>query len=100
MLFLQVVKGPVTKHLPADSNRIGFSRTAPNVSTLQEFADELEDDTTPVFVVGAHAHGKVVLLLLRSTLTFFLPIPANPFKATVPGLHGKFLSFTFFPLPR
>jgi rRNA small subunit pseudouridine methyltransferase Nep1 len=58
-LFWQVVKGPVTKHLPADSVRIGFTRTAPNVSRLQDFADELEEDSTPVFVVGSHAHGKV-----------------------------------------
>jgi len=57
--LLKVVKGPVTKHLPADSQRIGFSRTAPNVSALQEFADDLRDDTTPVFIVGSHAHGKV-----------------------------------------
>lgn len=56
---MQIVKGPVTKHLPVDSRRIGFTRTAPNVLSLKDFADKLDDDHTPVFVVGAMAHGKV-----------------------------------------
>ncbi len=58
-LILQVVKGPVTKHLPVDCRRIGFTRTAPNVLSLKDFAEKLDDDHTPVFVVGAMAHGKV-----------------------------------------
>ena len=57
--LLQVVKGPVTKHLPPDSLRIGFTRTAPDVVKLREFVDELEDGSPTVFVVGAMAHGKI-----------------------------------------
>ena len=57
---MQVIKGPVTKHLPADSLRIGFTRTAPEVVKLRDFAGSLDEEkVTPVFVVGAMAHGKV-----------------------------------------
>lgn len=55
----QIVKGPVTKHLPAEGLRIGLSRVAPDVVKLNEFVHTLEEATIPVFVVGAMAHGKV-----------------------------------------
>lgn len=49
----------MTKHLPADSFRIGLTRTAPDVVKLQEFVRELQERAIPVFVVGSMAHGKV-----------------------------------------
>ena len=49
----------MTKHLPADSFRIGFTRTAPEVVKLQDFVDTLQEGSIPVFVVGSMAHGKV-----------------------------------------
>ena len=32
---MQVVKGPVTKHLPAGCRRVAFSRTAPDLVKLR-----------------------------------------------------------------
>jgi rRNA small subunit pseudouridine methyltransferase Nep1 len=54
---VQVVKGPVTKLLPADCRRIAFSRTADTLVQLSNFAKDGTDERTPVFVVGAFAHG-------------------------------------------
>ena len=56
---MQVIKGPVTLHLPPDSLRVGFTRTAPDVVKLHNFVAALPKDATPVFVIGAMAHGKV-----------------------------------------
>jgi rRNA pseudouridine-1189 N-methylase Emg1 (Nep1/Mra1 family) len=57
---LQVVKGPVTRYLPADAYRIGFSHKAPEVHDIFDFVrTKCPSDKTLVFVVGAFAHGKV-----------------------------------------
>ena len=56
---MQVVKGPVTQHLPAGARRVGFSRSAPDLVRLKDFVGQLPDSTHAVFVVGAMAHGKL-----------------------------------------
>ena len=33
--LLKVVKGPVTRHLPPDAQRVGFSHSAPSVQPMQ-----------------------------------------------------------------
>lgn len=55
----QIVKGPVTLHLPAGARRVAFSRQAPDLVKLKDFVRELPDATPAVFVVGAMAHGKI-----------------------------------------
>lgn len=56
----QVIKGPVTKHLPAGSKRIALSHSSPNVVPLRQFVEALPADGVPVvFSVGAMAHGKI-----------------------------------------
>lgn len=55
----QVIKGPVTQHLPAGCPRVGFSRVAPELVKLKDFVQDLPDATPAVFVVGAMAHGKM-----------------------------------------
>lgn len=55
----QVIKGPVTLHLPADSFRIGLSRSSPEVVRLQDYVRGLEESSVSVFIVGAMAHGRV-----------------------------------------
>lgn len=55
----QVIKGPVTKHLPAAGRRVGFSRVAPNLLAFRDFVRALPDEPAPVFVVGAMAHGQL-----------------------------------------
>lgn len=57
---LQIVKGPVTRYLPADAIRIGFSHKAAEVKDIFKFVrEDCQDDRPIVFVVGAFAHGKV-----------------------------------------
>jgi rRNA small subunit pseudouridine methyltransferase Nep1 len=57
---VQIVKGPVTRYLPADAYRIGFSHKAPEVKNIFEFVQhECPEDRVIVFVVGCFAHGKV-----------------------------------------
>jgi rRNA small subunit pseudouridine methyltransferase Nep1 len=50
----------VTKHLPANARRIGFSVQA-ELHPIEAFVrSELRDDAVPVvFVVGAFAHGAI-----------------------------------------
>ena len=50
----------MTRHLPADALRIGFSHKAPDVLDVFKFVREkCPEDRPIVFVVGAFAHGKV-----------------------------------------
>ena len=63
--LLRVVKGPVERHLPPGAPRIALSRVAPDAVSLKSFAAGLGGEsggstTTPVFVVGAQAHGQAV----------------------------------------
>ena len=57
---MQIVKGPVTRYLPTDAYRIGFSHKASEVQDVFEFVrTKCPVDRPLVFVVGAFAHGKV-----------------------------------------
>ncbi|GFH26120.1 WD_REPEATS_REGION domain-containing protein, partial [Haematococcus lacustris] len=56
---VQVVKGPVTKYLPLDCLRLGFSWAADKRVEMEEYVHELPDGKPIVFVVGAFAHGKI-----------------------------------------
>jgi rRNA small subunit pseudouridine methyltransferase Nep1 len=56
--LLRVVKGPVARHLPPGCPRIALSRTAPDAVPLKDLVAGLEPGVTPVFVVGAMAHGR------------------------------------------
>jgi len=55
----QVVKGPVTKLLPAGCRRVGFSRAAPSLVSFREYVKALPEGAPAVFVVGAMAHGAL-----------------------------------------
>lgn len=57
--LLKIIKGPVTKHLPLDCKRIGFSFSAPQTKAFHQYVQSLEDTRPIVFVVGAFAHGKI-----------------------------------------
>lgn len=57
--LLKVVKGPVTKYLPLDCLRLGFSWAADKRVEMEEYVHELPDGKPIVFVVGAFAHGKI-----------------------------------------
>jgi rRNA small subunit pseudouridine methyltransferase Nep1 len=54
-----VIKGPVTKHLPPGSRRIGFCERAALVPIHEFVARSLPDAVPTVFVVGAFAHGVI-----------------------------------------
>jgi rRNA small subunit pseudouridine methyltransferase Nep1 len=56
---MQVIKGPVTKHLPLNSYRVGFSHSAQGVVPFQEHVQGFDDSKPVVLVVGAFAHGKI-----------------------------------------
>lgn len=54
--FLQVIKNPVSDHLPVGCLKLGTSFAVPKVSDLRELVPTAE----PVaIVVGAFAHGSV-----------------------------------------
>ncbi|KDD76821.1 EMG1/NEP1 methyltransferase [Helicosporidium sp. ATCC 50920] len=57
--LLRVVKGPVTRLLPADAHRIGFSRAADTLAPASAHVARLDDEKPVVFVLGAFAHGHV-----------------------------------------
>ena len=60
MALLQVVKGPVTKHLPVGAERVGFTRTADATAKIPGFVNELRWQAgSPVLVLGAMAHGQL-----------------------------------------
>lgn len=60
--LMRVIKGPVTRHLPAGARRIGFSHSSDKLVPMSSWAAALPDadlKSPIVFVVGAFAHGKV-----------------------------------------
>ena len=55
-LLSQVIKNPVTNHLPTGCKKVGTSFHADKTVDLRRYAS----DKPVVFVIGAMAHGKVV----------------------------------------
>jgi rRNA small subunit pseudouridine methyltransferase Nep1 len=75
-----VIKGPVTKHLPAGARRVGFSHSADKLVTMAQWAAALGDGDlkTPIaFVVGGFAHGVID----QSYVDEFLSVSAFPLSA-------------------
>ena len=59
---MRVIKQPVTKYLPVTNcRRVGFSRSAPEIKKLSDFANsiDMKKGETCVFAVGVMSHGKV-----------------------------------------
>uniref|UniRef100_A0A7S0RIM2 Ribosomal RNA small subunit methyltransferase NEP1 n=1 Tax=Chlamydomonas leiostraca TaxID=1034604 RepID=A0A7S0RIM2_9CHLO len=57
--LMKVIKGPVTKYLPLDCTRLGFSWASDKKVAIHEYVRGLPDSKPVVFVVGAFAHGKI-----------------------------------------
>jgi rRNA small subunit pseudouridine methyltransferase Nep1 len=55
--LLQVIKNPITDHLPTNSRKYTLSFDAPTVK-VNDWAKALPSDEPVVFVIGALAHGK------------------------------------------
>jgi rRNA small subunit pseudouridine methyltransferase Nep1 len=75
-----VIKGPVTRHLPAGARRVGFSHSSEKLVPMAAWASALRDDelASPiVFVVGGFAHGKID----ESYVDEFLSVSEYPLSA-------------------
>ncbi|THU53033.1 hypothetical protein C4D60_Mb10t10170 [Musa balbisiana] len=57
--LLNVIKNPVTRHLPVNSRKIGLSYSSEKLVNLCNYVAAASDDATLVFVVGAMAHGVI-----------------------------------------
>ncbi|KAK4256225.1 hypothetical protein QN277_009119 [Acacia crassicarpa] len=57
--LLRVIKNPVTQHLPLDSQKIGLSYSSQKLVDMNDYVTTIPTNMTPIFVVGAMAHGKV-----------------------------------------
>nr|XP_016488470.1 PREDICTED: ribosomal RNA small subunit methyltransferase NEP1-like [Nicotiana tabacum] len=57
--LLRVIKNPVSKYLPIDCRKIGFSHSSEKLVDIQEYVNGINKDMNLVFVVGAMAHGKI-----------------------------------------
>ena len=57
MIFIQVIKNPISNHLPTGCSKIGTSYHADQIVDVGKLAE----DKPMVFVIGAMAHGKVIL---------------------------------------
>jgi hypothetical protein len=76
----QVIKGPVTKHLPAGARRVGFSHSSESLVPMADWAAKLSDAELAVpivFVVGGFAHGVID----QSYVDEFLSVSAYPLSA-------------------
>lgn len=56
--LLNVIRNPVTDHLPTQCIRVGLSGDAPVVKLSEWVSKEIPQDQSIVFWVGAMAHGK------------------------------------------
>jgi len=68
--LLQIVKNPVTMHLPRNAPIYGTSVTGPLVSLGDWIPKTVEEDKPVVFVVGSHAHGKVEVDYIQEWISF------------------------------
>lgn len=57
--LLRVIQNPVTKYLPINSRKIGFSHSSDKWVNMQDYIAAVSKDVDLVFVVGAMAHGKI-----------------------------------------
>ncbi|XP_027061096.1 ribosomal RNA small subunit methyltransferase nep-1-like [Coffea eugenioides] len=57
--LMQLIENPLVKHLPVNSRIIGLSVSSPKAVRLRDYVDDVGNDCTPVFVIGAMAHGKI-----------------------------------------
>ncbi|KAJ4798820.1 Ribosomal RNA small subunit methyltransferase NEP1 [Rhynchospora pubera] len=75
--MLNVIKNPVSHHLPVDSRRIGLSHSSEKSVNLVDFVANASEDSTLVFVVGAMAHGMID----KENLDDFVSICKDPLSA-------------------
>ncbi|KAJ8770038.1 hypothetical protein K2173_009791 [Erythroxylum novogranatense] len=57
--LMNVIKNPVTKYLPLNSCKIGFSYSSNKLIKMGNYLSTIDEDKDLVFVVGAMAHGKI-----------------------------------------
>ncbi|XP_027175688.1 ribosomal RNA small subunit methyltransferase NEP1 [Coffea eugenioides] len=57
--LLQAIQNPVTKYLPINSRKIGFSHSSQKLVDMQDYVAAVGNEMNLVFVVGAMAHGKI-----------------------------------------
>ncbi|XP_075636415.1 uncharacterized protein LOC142608605 [Castanea sativa] len=57
--LLRVIKNPVSRYLPVNSRKIGFSYSSEKLVDINKYVASASSDTDLVFVVGAMAHGKI-----------------------------------------
>ncbi|XP_031270749.1 ribosomal RNA small subunit methyltransferase NEP1-like [Pistacia vera] len=57
--LLRVIKNPVTRYLPVNSQKIGFSYSSEKWVKMRNHVATISDDMDLVFVVGAMANGKI-----------------------------------------
>jgi len=74
--LLKVIKGPVWKHLPTGSHRIGFSRSASQIIPMHQ-NPAINRSEPLVFVLGAFAHGHID----ESHVDEFISISQYPLSA-------------------
>ncbi|ELR24690.1 EMG1 nucleolar protein, putative [Acanthamoeba castellanii str. Neff] len=68
--LLQVIKNPITDHLPTGAPKLGAEYDAPTCQPLYEIVKTLPDDLPVVFVVGAMAHGSVEVDYVERNVSF------------------------------
>ncbi|KAL3819708.1 hypothetical protein ACJIZ3_005613 [Penstemon smallii] len=57
--LLRVIKNPVTKYLPINSRKIGFSHSSEKLVDMYDYVGTINSELDLVFVVGAMSHGKI-----------------------------------------
>ncbi|XP_004498383.1 uncharacterized protein [Cicer arietinum] len=75
--LLRMVKNPVTKYLPLNSRKVGFSFSSEKLVHMNDYVSTIPSNMDLVFVVGAMAHGKVEVDYIDD----YLAISAYPLSA-------------------
>lgn len=57
--LMRTIQNPVTKYLPINSRKIGFSHSSQKLVDMQDYVAAVGNEMNFVFVVGAMAHGKI-----------------------------------------
>eukprot|EP01096_Ripella_sp_DP13-Kostka_P002484 TRINITY_DN13326_c0_g1_i1.p1 TRINITY_DN13326_c0_g1~~TRINITY_DN13326_c0_g1_i1.p1 ORF type:complete len:228 (+),score=96.43 TRINITY_DN13326_c0_g1_i1:36-719(+) len=82
--LLQIVKNPVTDHLPLSAIRIGLSAKAEKLTKIDDYVmDQIPADKPVVFVVGAFSQGEIEVDYVSEELAI------SPFSLSASVVCGK-----------
>ncbi|XP_027158509.1 ribosomal RNA small subunit methyltransferase nep-1-like [Coffea eugenioides] len=92
-------ENPLDKHLPLNSLKIGLCFSSSKAVNLRDYVTTINNDCTPVFIIGAMAHGKIDTEH-TDDLTSVSSLPLSACLSSILGTHYSVAATIKFILKR